>query len=766
MWDLPKDKRSHQTRRSFDSNGHRDDRAMTTIENSSVGRRQFLKHSAGMGALILTATLPQRGMSKIDSSASTIKSFVILEMDGQVTVLTPFVEMGQGVHTAIPMLVAEELDVSLDQIQLQEAPLTKEYRLHFGGAMRYTGSSLTIKDAYIPFRSAGAAARSMLLESASRNLQVPVGELSTRNGSVIHNPSGASISYTELIPLALTLPVPSDIKLKSPSEFTLIGSEATRRDAAEKSDGSAIFGIDISLPNLLVACVTHSPVRGGRVKSIAREAAMKMAGVVSVEIIPDGTFSIRDYALAPSDLLPKENFGTVAVVADSYWHAQQALAALEIDYEGGAADFSDERYTALLKSRVNEEGVVAEQSGDFKATFHSAHSRIEAVYDVPLLAHAAMEPMNCTVLYEKEKCTVWTGHQDADWIARIAAKILAIPLTSVTVNTPYLGGSFGRRSNNDYVIQAVALAKKFPGRPIKLIWNREEDFQQDFFRPQVVAKFEAGFDSQRNPIAFRQLVIGDGGQRQQGMAKHLPYDPSLMSSALNQPYSISNKSTEYLLEENPIQVGFWRSVGGAHNGFFIESFIDEMAHASDRDPVAFRMDLLAGSPRFANVLERVATLANWRRDPWQDKDGRRHALGIALHGDHYSIVGEIVEVSLSPEGGPTVHNVWVTADCGTVINAKIAAAQVESAVIFGLSAALTEKMSIVNGRPMSHNFDTYTVLRGHLAPKIHVSFVESSEAPTGLGEPATPPIAAALCNALFNLTGKRLRSLPVGNQLS
>jgi isoquinoline 1-oxidoreductase beta subunit len=735
---------------------------MSMLENASLNRRQFLTRSAGAGALIVSATLPQLGKTTSSNTSQLIKSFVVMEIDGTVSVLTHFVEMGQGVHTAIPMLVAEELDIPLEQIQLREAPLSSEYRLHFGGAMRYTGSSLTIKDAYLPFRKAGAAARMMLMESAAKQWQVPVGELATQNGHVMHSVSGAEASYRDLIPNAINLPVPTDITLKSPSEFTLIGSDAIRLDTVEKSNGQAIFGIDINLPDLLVACVKHAPVRGARVATLSAKDTLKMTGVVAVEIVPDGTFSIRDYALASPDLVPKENYGTVAVVADSYWHALQALPSLKVQYEGGEQDFSDEQFGELLKSRVDEQGVVAEVAGDFMAAINTAASTIEAIYEVPLLAHAAMEPMNCTVLFNETECTLWTGHQDADWIARIAAKILEIPLEAVTVNTPYVGGSFGRRSNNDYVVQAVSLAKKHPGKPIKLIWSREADFQQDFFRPQVVAKFEAGFDNQGNPVAFRQLVIGDGGQRQQGMANHLPYDPSLMSSALNQPYDIPHKALEYLFQENPIQVGFWRSVGGAHNGYFIESFVDEMAHAADTDPVTFRLNLLKHAPRFTKVLENAAALASWRHQPWRAADGTLHAMGVALHEDHYTIVAEIVEVSVSSQGEPRLHNVWVTADCGTVVNSNIAKAQVESSVIFGLSAALMEKVQIRNGRPLSHNFDDYPVLFGDKVPHIHVQFVESDMPPTGLGEPATPPAAAALCNALFTLTGTRIRSLPIG----
>lgn len=735
---------------------------MTDLKNVSLNRREFIGMGVAAGAMVLAVGLPGCGDQTSQVSSHQLNAFVILQTDSSVTVLTPFVEMGQGVHTAIPMLVAEELDISMAQVSVSEAPLKPEYRLHFGGAMRYTGSSLTIKDAFIPFRQAGASARAMLLQSAAEKWNVPVGELTTTVGKVSHDSSGRTASYGELVTNAAQLTPPEDAPLKSPADFRLIGTPADRLDAIAKTDGSANFGIDIAPENLLVAAIKQSPVLGGSVRRMDADAAMRMPGVVAVEIIPNGAFSIRDYALAPPDHTPDETMGTVAVVADSFWHAQAALEKLDVDYEGGVEGFSDQAYSKLIRSRIQDESIVAESAGDVGSALQNAASGISAIYEVPLLAHTTMETMNCTALVTDDRCTVWTGNQDADWIARIAAKILAIPLGNVTVHTPYLGGAFGRRSNNDYAIQAISLAKKLPGRPIKLIWSREEDIQHDFYRPQIVAQFQAGFDADNNPVAFRHINVGDGGQRQQGLSINLPFDPAVMASALQQPYDIPNKSIEHVLVKTPIPLGFWRSVGGAHNGFFIESFVDEMAHAANEDPVAFRRRLLTKAPRFAAVLDLVAEMAGWRERAWQESDGSLHAMGVALHEDHHTIVAEIAEVSVDELGQPKVHKVWCAVDCGIVVNPSIATMQIESGVAFGLSAALMEKIEVQDGKVVNNNFNDYPILNAQQMPDIEVRFIKSDAAPTGLGEPATPPIPAALCNALFALTGERIRTLPVG----
>jgi isoquinoline 1-oxidoreductase beta subunit len=733
---------------------------MIDLQNVSLNRRAFIGAGLTAGAMVLTVGLPGcAGRQITQKTSQRLNAFVALEPDGSVTVLTPFVEMGQGVHTAIPMLVAEELDISMDRINVREAPLESDYRLHFGGNVRYTGSSLTIKDAFIPLRQAGATARAMLLQSAAIEWNVPLDELTTSAGYISHHSSGRIAPYGQFVAKAAQLAPPIDVPLKNPADFLLIGTPADRLDAAEKTYGSAQFGIDVAPPGLLVATVKQSPVFGGRVRQLDKQAALKMPGVVSVEVVPNGTNAILDYAIAPAGHTPRETYGTVAVIADSFWHAKTALEKVTVEYEGGAEHFSDQVYSKQIKTRVHDEGIISKSTGDFKTALAAAASSISAVYEVPFLAHMTMEPMNCTVLFKDAKCTVWTGHQDADWIARIASKILAIPVDKVNVITPYLGGGFGRRSNNDYVVQAVSLAKKLPGRPIKLIWSREEDIQHDFYRPKVLASFQAGFDKDGNPTAYRHLNIGDGGQRQHGLSTNAP---ALMDSAVHQPYAIPNKSIEYLIQEIPIPIGFWRSVSGAHNGFFIESFIDEMAHAIGEDPLSFRLRLLDRAPRFKAVLTLVAKMADWRGKPWQGDDGAMHAMGIALHQDHSTIAAEIAEVSVDKRGQPTVHKVWCAIDCGIVVNPSIATMQIESGIAFGLSAALMETVEILDGRVTNNNFYDYPVLTAQQMPDIEVQFIDSDAPPTGLGEPATPPIPAALCNALFTLTGERIRSLPVG----
>ncbi|SEK09040.1 Isoquinoline 1-oxidoreductase subunit beta [Marinovum algicola] len=743
-------------------------RQASELQNvSGLSRRAFLGTGISAGAMVLTVGLQGGALKAGEKQASQqLNAFVAIEPDGTVSVFIPFVEMGQGVHTSLAMLIAEELDVPMAQVKVKEAPLGPEYRLHWDGAVRYTGSSLTIKDGFMPMRKAGAAARAMLLQAASEEWGIAVEELLTEAGEISHLSSGRKAAYSTFVTRAAENAPPLNVPLKKSADFKLIGTPTDRLDMVEKTNGTAQFAIDASPPDMLVAAILQSPVFGGRIRALDKDAALAMPGVVAVEAIPNGTSSFVDYVLAPPDHQPNDPTGTVAVVADSFWHAKSALKEVTVEFEGGAEAASDQAFSARLRSRVGEQGVAAEEAGDVDAALADAAIRIEADYEVPLAAHMAMEPMSCTALYEGDRCTLWTGHQSADWVATVASKILAIPTENVKVVTPYLGGSFGRKNNADYVVQAVSLAKRFPGRPIKVIWTREEDTKHDFYRPQVLGRLQAGFDANNNPTVFRQINIGDGPQRHAGFAAGQPFDHSVMDSSANQPYDIPNKRTEYLLEENAVPLGFWRSVGGAHNGFFIESFVDEMAHAVGEDPVAFRRRLLSKSPRFAAVLDKVIEMANWRGAPWMADDGRQHAMGVALHEDHYTIVGEIAEVSLDEYGMPKVHKVWCAVDCGTVVNPSSAAMQVESGIAFGLSAALMEKVEVQEGAVVNSNFHDYPVLTAQEMPQIDVAFIERDAAPTGLGEPATPPIAAAVCNALFTLTGKRIRTLPIQAALS
>ena len=679
---------------------------MNEIKNISIDRRGFLG-SAAAGALVLSVGFPQivrRALAE-EEAENVLNAFVVIEPNGQVIMHSPFVEMGQGVHTAIPMIIAEELDVGLDQIILKEAPISPVYRMHWGGRARFTGSSLTIKSSFLPLRRAGASARVMLINAAAKRWGTSVDRLYTSQGRVIDPDNARSISFGDLAAEAAKVPAPQDVKLKDESKFTLIGKPADRLDVIEKSNGSAIFGIDVSFPDMLVATVRQSPVFGGTVRSVNKDSVLQMPGVVGVEIIPNGTFVLGNYIFTKPNNELVDPLGTVAVVANKFWHAKKALDNLEIDYDDGQSlNFSVQEYTSLLKERAFEKGIPVQEKGDVDSSLASAPHRLEAVYDVPNLAHMVMEPMNCTTLFKNGKCKVWTGSQNAEWVAIIASKILNLSIDDVEVVTPYLGGGFGRRSNVDYVVQSVFLAKRFPGRPIKLMWTREEDTRHDFYRPRVVARFQAGFDEHNMPVAFRQVNVGDGASSQHNLIGKSAVDASVMDSTDKQAYFFPNKSVEYIYEECPVPLGFWRSVGGSHNGYFIESFIDEMANEAKVDPVLFRRRLLGRAPRFEKVLDRVSRMAGWRAEPWKAEDSRMHAMGVALYKDHGTIVGQVAEVSLDDDRRPVVHRVWCAVDCGVLINPAIATMQVESAIAYGLSAALMEEVDVKDGRINNSNF--------------------------------------------------------------
>ena len=412
---------------------------------------------------------------------------------------------------------------------------------------------------------------------------------------------------------------------------------------------------------------------------------------------------------------------------------------------------------------MNESGVTAENVGDTVKMLPTAAKKIEAEYHAPFLAHATMEPMNCTALVTKNHCKVWAPNQGADFVATVVAKITGLKLASIEVITPFLGGSFGRRFVMDYVEQAVTLAKKHPGKPIKVVWTREEDFQHDHYRPMTIAKYRAGFDAQGNPVALHITTAGEGplGRLMPAFLKNPDLDDSIFEGSAKQPYEIPNKRADVVnVPVKPVPIGFWRSVANSQNCFFKESFIDEMAHAVDADPVEFRRKLLANQPRFKKVLDTAVGMTTWKAQPWQDEKGVKHALGVALHESFGSIVAQVAEVTLN-DGDIKVTRVWCAVDCGFAVNPAIVKMQMESGIAFGLSAALGEEITLEKGRVIQTNFDSYPILRPDQMPDVEVEIINSGEALGGIGEPGTPPIAPAVCNALFLLSGQRIRSLPL-----
>lgn len=711
--------------------------------NVTMDRREFLGSAGAAGALVLGFALPRRLRAAMSAPAGgTINAFLSIAPNGKVTVQSPFVEMGEGTYTSIPMLLAEELDVEMSAIRVEQAPPEAAYRLQEGGKERYTGGSDSVRSSWEPLRKAGATARAMLIAAAEKQSGIPARELSTEPGAVVHKGSGRRFSYGDLAATAGAMPVPETVKLKDPAEFRLLGTPVPRLDAEEKSNGQAKFGIDFQMKGALTAVVRQSPQFSGEPTAIDSAEAQGMPGVVSVDKIPNG----------------------IAVIADHFWHAKKALDAVKVTFDKAPSpDFSTDGYLKKLRSRLDDAGEPAEDKGKAKQALRSAAKTTTADYSVPYLAHATMEPMNCAALVQGGKCTVWAPNQTVDSVVEAATTVTGLPKDAIEVHTPYLGGGFGRRFIMDYVTQAVTLAAKHPGKPIKVEWTREEDMQHDFYRPMTAARYRGGIDNKGNPVAVHITTVGDGPLRRFfSDPKHpMKIDDSVVEGSIKQPYSIPNWRCDYVFEYSPAPIGFWRSVGNSQNAFFKESFMDELAHLAERDPVEFRRTLLGKEPRFGKVLDTVAEMAGWRGKPWNAGDGRKHAMGVALHRSFGSIVGEVAEVSLDESGLPQVHRVWAAVDCGFAVNPLILTMQIESAIAYGLSAALHEQVTMKDGHTVKNNFDDYPVLTAQEMPDVQVKIVNSGADLGGIGEVGTPPIAPAVCNALFTLTGKRIRSLPL-----
>ena len=717
---------------------------MSGLLNVSLKRRELFGWGAAAGALVLGFHLPAR--ARAASAATAINAFVAIDTDGIVTVLSPFIEMGQGTYTGMAMLVAEELDVDMSVMRVVQAPHGKPYQIMFNNTARFTGGSRSTVEGYLPLRRAGATTRTMLMQAAAEQWQVPVSELRTEPGKVLHAASGRKISYAELAPKAAAQAVPEQVALKTQGEFRLLGKPVERIDAKEKSTGSAEFGIDLQADNLLVAAVRHSPVWGAKIAKLDAAAAQKLPGVAGVHPVVNG----------------------VAVVADSYWHARKGLDALKVEFESAPHGvFSSAAFAGQIKGRLDEAGVNAENEGDVTRALSGAKQVLQADYLVPYLAHATMEPQNCAAQVKDGRCIVWAPNQGADLVADLAARLSGLPIDAVEVRTPFLGGGFGRRFyTHFYLTQAVELARIHAGRTVKVLWSREEDMQHDHYRPMTMARYRAGFGADGLPVALHVTNVGDGPDRH-SFPDSIPksnLDDSVVDGALKQPYAIPNRRVDYVYEPSRAPLGYWRSVGHSVNAFFKESFLDEMAHAAGRDPVEYRVAMLKDQPRFRNVLETAAKQAGWRGKKWKAADGKDHAMGVALHLSFGSIVAEVAEVSVGAGGKPAVHKVWCAVDCGFAVNPLLVPMQVESAIAYGLSAALHEEIVVKDGRTSNTNFNDYPVLSPDEMPDVDVAIINSGEAMGGIGEVGTPPIAPAVCNALFTLTGKRIRSLPLANR--
>jgi isoquinoline 1-oxidoreductase beta subunit len=704
-------------------------------------RREFLKTSLAGAGLTIAAVMTPSGLRLLSAAeleqAPSFQPNVYLRIapDGSITVIVNKSEMGQGVSTSLPMIIADELEADWKHVRFEFAPVGEKYKDPVWG-MQSTGGSTSIRHMHDALRTAGAAAREMLILAGSEALKSPLQECAAANGVVRNMKTGKGLSYGKLVFEASRLPVPQKPALKKDGQLKFIGKALPRLDVPEKSTGKAAFGIDTFVPGMLYAAVARPPRYGAEPASFDQGAAGQVKGVKAVVAIPRG----------------------VAVCAESVDAAWKGKAALNVSWRNPSmADMTTGTIEKDLIGRMSEQGVVAKSQGDVKAALASAAKKVEARYLLPYLSHATMEPMNCTALVAAERCDVWVPTQNQGGVQALAAKITGLKPEQVFVHTTYLGGGFGRRFEQDFVEEAVSISKA-AGKPVKLIWTREEDFQNDFYRPANYTRIEAGLDEKGTVTAWSHKIVCPSifARVFPSMMKN-GIDNAAVEGVTDLEYEVPNLLAEYVRIDLPVPVGFWRSVGASHNGFIIESFVDQLAAAAGKDPLAFRLGLLQKHPRAKRVLETAARKAGWGTPP---KKGQ--ALGLAYHLSFGTYVAEVAEVSVDKGSGRiTVHRITCAVDCGSVINPDTVVAQMESGIVMGLSAALKEKMEFASGGVKTTNFGDYDLLRMSETPEIEVHIVTSKDPLGGIGEPGVPPVAPAVANAVFAATGARLWSLPM-----
>jgi isoquinoline 1-oxidoreductase beta subunit len=669
-----------------------------------------------------------------------LNPYLRIGTDGRVVIILGKSEMGQGVYSSLPMLVAEELEVDWWRVSVEAAPVAQEYYHAQWGVIQATGGSTSVSSEWDRLRKAGAAARMMLVQAAAEIWKVDAKSCRGENGSVVHGPTGRRLSYGELAEKAAKTKPPKDVPLKEPKEFKVIGKPMSRLDTPEKTSGTAIFGIDAKIPEMLTAVIVRPPVFGGKVKSFSAEKAKAVQGVKDVVQVPSG----------------------VAVIANDFWSARLGREALEVTWDEGAnAKLSTEDMREQYKNLARNPGVVARREGDSEGGLRKAAKQISAEYEVPYLAHAPMETLNCLVDLRADQCDIWTGTQFQSVDRDVAAAIAGLKPERVKIHNLFLGGGFGRRANpqSDFISEAVHVAKKVK-KPVKVIWTREDDIKGGYYRPFWYDRLAAGLDAKGSPMAWKHTIVGQsivvGSPFEGAMLDEHGVDATSVEGAADTPYEIPNILVDLHSPKITVPVQWWRSVGHSHTAFVVESFMDELAHASGKDPFEFRRSLLSKHPRHKAVLELAAQKANWTR-PAEKGIGR----GVALHESFGSIVAQVAEVSVNPAGRVRVHRVVCAIDCGMVVNPEIVKAQMESGIVFGLSAVLHGAITFKNGRVEQSNFSDYQILRMYEMPTIEVFITPSQEPLGGVGEPGVPPIAPAVGNAIFSATGKRIRRLPI-----
>jgi isoquinoline 1-oxidoreductase beta subunit len=710
--------------------------------NQLVDRRTFLKVSAVAGGGLMVGGYLYELHNAEGSGAAAAGLFepnvwLRIAPDDTVTIMLSQLEMGQGVMTSMPMLVAEELDADWKTIRTEWTPADAKYgNPNFGGAQLTAGSN-SVRGMWKILRQSGGTARAMLVTAAAGTWGVAENSCTTEKGEVIHAASGRRLRYGTLVDKAAALPVPKSVVLKDPKDFRLLGRPVARLDIPEKVNGSAVYGLDVKRPGMLVARIVRCPVFGGKVSSFDGAKAKAVPGVREVVQISNG----------------------VAIVADNFWAATKGVDALTVTWnEGPLATLNSAEIAKRYAALAQQPGKVARNDGDAPAALKGSSRAFERVYEVPFLAHATMEPMNCTADVRADGCDVWvpTQGQTASHQAAIAASGLSAD--KVKIHTTYLGGGFGRRGEADFVTEAVETSKAV-GKPVKVVWSREDDMQHDFYRPVTYVRMSGALDATGQPVAFMQRIVQQSLLKRLGGLPPDGVDRISVDGSAALPYTIPNIRVEYIETDPGIPFGFWRSVGASVQGYVVEAFIDEMATAAGKDPYHFRRDLLGKAPRHLAVLDLVA-----EKSGWGTPLPAGHARGIAVMECFGSIVGEVAEVSVA-NGVVTVHKIWCSVDTGWVIDPDTIKAQMEGGTVYGLSAALKGEITIDKGRVVQRHFADYPVLRHNEMPQIEVYIVPSSEAPGGIGEPSTALAAGALLNAVAAATGKRLYRLPIRDQL-
>jgi len=694
------------------------------MSHATVNRREFLKTGAAAGAtlvigLYLPAFDPRTSHAPAAPEPFKPNAWIEIRPDGAVTIWTGRSEMGQGVRTAMPMIVAEELEADWTRVRVAQADADPAY------GDQFTVGSRSVRSGFEPLRKAGAAAREMLIGAAALTWNVPREACRARNGFVEHVPTGRRLGYGDLAARAATLPVPADPPLKQPSEFRILGHRTPRVDTPDKVSGAAIFGLDVRVPGMVYAAVARCPVFGGRVRTFDPRSALAVPGVQRVVQISSG----------------------VAVVADRTWAAFQGKKALKIEWdEGATARWSSDGIWSAFAAAAARSGEVVRAVGDVDANLKAAARVVEAVYQAPYLAHACMEPMNCTAHVRDGRCEIWAPTQSPQGVQRAAARVTGLPVEATAVHVTYLGGGFGRRGGPvDYATEAVELAQKIEV-PVQVVWTREDDIQNAVYRPATYNVLRAGLDPSGAPVAWSHRLVGpEGGSF------------LLTRGADELIYPLPHFRLERATVDAGVPIGPWRGVGPSQNDWVVESFVDELAHAAGKDPYAYRRELVAGQPRLRGVLDLAAERAGWGSAP---PAGRSR--GIALWQFGETFLAQVAEVSVGSDGMVRVHRVVCAADCGILVNPDTVEAQLQSAIVYGLTAALYGEITIERGRVAQSNFSDYRMLGLAETPEIEVHLVQSEAAPGGVGEAGLPPIAPAVCNAVFAGTGKRIRRLPIG----